>query len=235
MKIVAEKLLKHVEKASILGLINEIVLSENLSFSVTDDAKSVLSMNAKGIEGADLGKIGLFDLQMVQKTIQYASSAIFGQEELTVFVKDNRLIFKKDDNEFKFLLSNPKVISSTIENIDETMTKLRSKEGISIVLAKKDADNILSAIALINPETVSIYVKEGKILCLIGKETEHNAIVCLGTSDKEVSLKLKPDLLSKVLQVLSFDTEVKMEMRSSFPVIFVNGDYTFVISPITEV
>ena len=235
MKILANDLIKHIEKASVGGLINELVLDKDFKFVVTDDSKSVLSICNIANSNNDLGEIGIFDLMLAVKAVQYASGSIFTtDEELELKVVENRLVFKKGDNEFKFLLSNPKVIASTVENIEETMKKLRSKDGVSFTLTKAVIDNLIKAIQLINPEIITIFVKDKKVLALVGKETEHNAIIDLVTLSNDIALqvKMKPDYFLKVLQVLPVEDEVTMELRHSYPIIFSSKNYSFVCSPI---
>ena len=235
MKIRANDLITHIEKAGVGGLINELVLDTDFKFVVTDDSKSVLSICNVANPNNDLGEIGLFDLGLVINAVQYASGSIFNtDEELELKVVDNRLVFKKGDNEFKFLLSNPKVIASTVENIEETMKKLRSKEGISYIFTKNNIDTLTKAIQLINPEIVNIYVKDKKVLALVGKETEHNAIVDLATLQNDVLLKviMKPDYFLKVLQVLPIDDQVSIELRDDYPIIFTSKNYSFVVAPV---
>ena len=235
MKIKANELVAHIEKASVGGLINELVLDKDFKFVVTDDSKSVLSICNVVNSNNDLGEIGIFDLVLAIKAVQYASGSIFSiDEELELKVVDNRLVFKKGDNEFKFLLSNPKVIASTVENIEETMKKLRSKEGISFTFTKNNADTLIKVIQLINPEIVTIYVKDKKVLALVGKEIEHNAIVDLFTLQNDILLKviMKPDYFLKVLSVLPTDDEVKIELRDGYPIIFTNKNYSFVVAPV---
>lgn len=235
MKIRANDLITHIEKAGVGGLINELVLDTDFKFVVTDDSKSVLSICNVANPNNDLGEIGLFDLGLVINAVQYASGSIFNtDEELELKVVDNRLVFKKGDNEFKFLLSNPKVIASTVENIEETMKKLRSKEGISFIFTKNNIDTLTKAIQLINPEIVNIYVKDKKVLALVGKETEHNAIVDLATLQNDVLLKviMKPDYFLKVLQVLPIDDQVSIELRDDYPIIFTSKNYSFVVAPV---
>lgn len=237
MKIKAQDLITHIEKASVGGLINELVLDKDFQFVVTDDSKSILSISNSANPNNDLGEIGLFDLGLVVKSIQYVSGSIFNtDEELELAVVDNRLVFKKNENEFKFLLSNPKVISSTVENITETMKKLRSVVGVTFVLEKSIVENLIKAIQLIVPEKIVIYVKDKKVLALVGKETEHNAILCLTTlkEDSDLKVSMKPDYFLKVLQVLPIDSEVKVELRNSYPIIFTSKDYSFVVAPIQE-
>ena len=237
MKVKADVLIKHIEKASICGAINEMVLDDKLKFAVTDDARAVLSICNSSLGESTFGIVGVYDLELLIKTIRYSSEAIFNvDEELNIDVIENRMVFKKGDNEFKFLLSNPKVISSTIESPADTLAKLRSEEGIQIVLDKKDIDSVLKAITLIVPEIITIVVKDKKVLCLIGKDTEHNTNIKMGsfTTEANFVLKFKPDLFSKVLTTIADCDDVKLELRSEFPAILVDKDYTLVIAPVQE-
>lgn len=239
MKMKAASLIAHIEKANMGGLVNEMIIDENFKFVVTDESRSVLAVSRIGVPGSDLGKIGVFDLVLLKNLVQYAATSIFDQdEELDLKVVGNRLVIKKEKNEVKFLLSNIKVISSTVEDIDGTLTKLRAKDGIEVALNTADIDKCIKAIALINPEIVLFSVKDSHVTCLIGKENEHNTLLNLGTtkekSQQQFTVKFKPDLLTRILQVLPLEEAITLELRSDCPIIFSSEHYVFVVSPIRD-
>jgi len=240
MKIKASDLVTHIEKANMGGLVNEMILDTTCKFVVTDESRSVLAVSKEGLQGSDLGKIGLFDLVLLKNVIQYAATSIFNQdEELDLRVAGNRLVLKKGKNEVTFLLSDPAVISSTVPDIDSTLQKLRGKEGIEIKLNPADIDKCIKAVALISPEVVIFSLSGSDVTCLVGKETEHNTLLSLGATvnknQQKFVVKFKPDLLVKILQVLPLDEEITLELRSDCPIIFSSAKYIFVISPIRDV
>ena len=131
MKVRTEDLTQHIQKARVNGLIDEVVLDSEMKFCVTDMAKSVLSICKEGIGKSEFGEIGIFNLTLFLKAIEYAKASVFqNAESLEFFVEENRLVFRKGDNELKYLLSNPKVISSTVLDIEKTLEKIRGKEYV---------------------------------------------------------------------------------------------------------
>ena len=236
MKIKSGDLISHVEKASMGGLVNEMVLDEKFTFAVTDESRSVLAFGKKEFV-SDLGEIGVFNLLLFKNLIQYASTVANAQDDdLNVSVVEKRLVFSNGKNAVKFLLCNVKTISSKIDNIEETLKKLQGKECASIVLGKVDVSRCIGAISIINPEEILLSVKNGEVSCLIGKEVEHNTLLNLGKTNSSLSfdIRIKPDLFTKVLQVLPTDVDVTLELREKFPIIFSSEEYVFAISPIRE-
>ena len=237
MKIKAEKLINHIEKARVGGLVNEVVLDENLSFCVTDDAKSVLAISNLGLGESGFEKIGIFDLGLFVKAIQFASTQIFSaDEDLNFTVEENYLVFKKGKSEFKFLLSSPEAIGSTVQNVDDIFKRVQASSSIDIKIKKEDFDVVSKSIELIVPERVTMYVEEGKVCVLVGITTQHNAVVCIGEtkSKSEFKIQFHPAVFVKLIQVLPFNEEITMELRKDTPVVFSSEYYTFVIAPMKE-
>ena len=242
MKVKSDIFINHIKKASIEGLINEAVLDDKLNFAVTDDARSVVAIsNNKFVNAStEFGKVGLYDLGLLIKSIQFCKGVVDDEQgDIEVVVKDNKLLFKKGDNEVKFLLSNPKVISSTIENSADVLRKFSSTDCIQVVVDNKDIDSILKAISLLNPEVITLVCSKKKVMCFIGKETEHNVNLKMGTyanngDEYEMSLKFKPDLFSKVLTTISGSNNNTFELRKDFPIVIRTDEYTWIVAPLKE-
>lgn len=237
MKVKTDILINHIQKARVNGLIDEAVFDSDMKFCVTDMAKSILSICKKGIGKNEFGEIGIFNLTLFLKAIEYAKTSIFqNSESLEFFIEENRLVFRKEGNELKYLLSNLKVISSTVLGIDKTLEKVRGKEGICIKVKRAEIESCLNAITLITPEKVSFYVENEKVFCLVGKTTEHNSIICLGQIDKKIDVKveIKPDLLSSILSTVPIDEEISFEIRNGYPILIECEKYIFVIAPIAK-
>lgn len=232
MRIKNDRLISHIEKAAVGGMINEIVLDDTFNFSVTDDARSVLVVSKCSFP-SDLGRIGLFDLPLFVKSVQYVSGSVFDSgEDIELSVVGNRLVFKKGDNELKFLLSNTEVVSTTVKDIDSVLSKIRSKDCVSIPLTKKVVDDCCKSISLVSPEEVMLSVKGGKVMFCVGKESEHNANLLVGVTSSalEVTVKQRPDVLLKVLQVILSEEDLVMEVRENYPLVILSKEYTFVIN-----
>jgi hypothetical protein len=237
MKLKAQEFINHIEKVNLGGLINEVVLDGDLQFAATDETQSVISICVTPFSPNKFGKLGIFNLDLFMKAIQYSAENVFSSnEEMAVEVVDNRLVFKKGKNSFKFLLSNPDTISSTISNAKEVMEQLRAKEGVSISLKPEQQVKCLRAIQLITPELCTFEVKDGAVSFIVGKDTDHNAVVHLGdtTFKKDFKTLVKPEFLINVLQTID-GKEVSFELREDYPVIFDLKDYILSITPAVKV
>jgi hypothetical protein len=234
MKINAEKLIEHIERARVGGLINEAVLDEHLSFSVTDDSKVVLSISNMGLGTSGFGPIGVFDLGKFVKTIQFAAKWLVSpKEDLELQVEGNCLVFRKRPNEFKFLLSNVGAIGSSVINVDDVMARVRKGKAIEVQVAKIDFDMIDTAIDLVAPERLTVRVKDEKVSILVGIKTQHSSVISLGEvkSKESFELSLHPTVFAKLIKVLPYDEGITMEIRKGLPVVFASDSYTFLISP----
>lgn len=234
MKVNSQRLFDHINKARLGGLVNEMILGKDLTFAVINEGKSVISICNKGPVNYTGGEIGIFNLELFSKAIQYARETIFvGEEEIEFNIVENRLVFKKGDDELKFLLSNPKVISSTIDNASEVLEKISQGEAVIVKLIQSVKDKCLKAIQLVNPEKC-IFVSTGsKVQFFVGKETEHNVVIDLGITKSKVKFNLvvKPDFLSRVLQSLPTEKDVIIELRKNMPLVLDMEDYVFLVFP----
>lgn len=234
MKVNGQKFSEHISKASLGGLVNEVVLGTDLTFAVINEGKSVVSICSKGVVEHDTGEIGIFNLDLFNRAVQYAKETIFaGEAEIEVNIVENRIIFKKGDDELKFLLSNPKVISSTIDNSKEVLEKISQGEAVIVKLTSAVKDKCLKAIQLVSPERCVFVSTGSKVQFFVGKETEHNVVVDLGVTKGKGKFKLvlKPDLFSKVLQALPADKDVILELREGMPLVLDMEGYVFLIFP----
>jgi hypothetical protein len=234
VKVNSIQFLDHISKASLGGLINEVVFKSDLSFAVTDESKSVVSVCNKGLVEHKYGEIGIFNLDLFGKAVQYAKDTIFSNgADIDMDIIDNRFVFKKGDNEFKFLLSSPSAISSTVENASAVLAKLSERSSVVVKLTALAKDTCLKAISLITSETCVFVISGGKAKFSVGKSTEHNAVVDLGSVKGTGNFKvcLQPAFVSKVFEVLPAEVDVILELREEMPVIIDADSYTFLIAP----
>jgi len=233
MKVSAEKLLEHISKASLGGLVNELVLGKALDFSVTDESKSVCAFCLKGLGTNESEELGVFNLSLFSKAIQYARDSIFGADAIEVITEDNRLVFKKGNDQFKFLLSDSKVISSMVENPTEALGIIRKDEPVKVALTPALVSKCLKAIQLIESDRCSFVIKDGRVLFEVGKKIDHNTVTDLGETKikKNFQLVLKSDFLVKVLSVLPTNADSVLELRMDMILVIESGNYIFLISP----
>jgi len=237
MKVKADQLIAHIEKAYVGGLVNEMVLDESFRFHVTDDAKFVLSVSNIGLGESGFGAIGVFDLGLFIKTIQFASSRLESKEsELEFVVEGNHLVFKLPKGELKFLLSDVGAIGSTVNNIDDVLEKVGAVPAIELPVVKADFDSVIEAISLYTPDWLHINVEEGKVNILVGAKTQHVWSDCLGETDssESFSLKFHPAVFTKVFSILPYDAGVDLEIRPGMPMVLVSDAYTVLIAPMKE-
>jgi hypothetical protein len=235
MKVKANEFLKLIKKASVEGLIDEVVLSDDMKFSVTDDASSVLSIVKKSMGESGFGEIGLFELDKLIKAVNFASGSIFdAEEELNILVDKNHLVFKKDDNEFRFHLSDPKAITRCVDNSGAVLEKIRTVQGVKIGLERRDVDSVLKAISLLEPDIVSIVTKEGKVFCVVGVSKDHNTSIKLGSYEKgeDMVLQFSATSLAKVLTTISMCDIVDMEIRQATPLVLNSEDHYLLLAPL---
>ena len=233
MKLNSQAFLDHINKASMGGLVNEMVLGKDLSFAVTDDTKSVLAICGKGLgKGQDI-EVGIFDLGMFTKAVQYAKDVIFaGAPEIEMDLVENRLVFSKDERDYKFLLSNPKVISTVVENSEEVIEKVSASDPTTIKLNSASLAECIKAINSVSSEKCEFRVENGKVKLTVGDDIKHIIGVPLGTGEGKGKFKLvvKPDYLTKILSVLPSDVEATLELRPTMPLIFRIPGYIFLLA-----
>jgi hypothetical protein len=233
MKLDAQLFLDHIRKASVGGVINELVFGNRLSFALTDETKSVVSICSAGLVEEETNEIGIFDSGLFSRSIQYAKDIIFAKDQaIEMNLVDNRLVFKNGDNEFRFLLSAPKAIQTKVNNPDDVLEKVGAGPAVTIGIDSSIIDQCLKAIQLIAPDKCTFLVESGKVKLSVGDEVKHIAIVNLGVAKSRGKFKLvvKPDFLSKVLSVLPPDKEIVLSLRDGMPLVFTIPGYVVLLA-----
>ena len=236
MKINAQLLLDHVNKASVGGIIDAIVLGKHFSFAVTDETKSIVSICKTGFGNdypSDIKEnIGIYKIGLFNKAVQYAKDIIFSGDNIDMDITDDRLVFKNGKNVYSFKLSSPKAIQTVVGNPDEVLEKIGAAPSSTIVFNSAIRSMCIKAIQAVDTEKCTFIVEPGNVTLLIGRSEEHNVIVDLGATKGKNKFKLvvKPEFLLKVLSVLSADVDATLELRDSMPLIIDIENYTFLIA-----
>jgi hypothetical protein len=233
MKIDAQLLLDHVNKASVGGLIDAVVLGKHFSYAVTDDTKSVVSICKKGIVKDDTDPIGIYRISLFNMAVQYAKGIIFSKDkEIDMEITEDRLVFKKGEHAYSFKLSSPKAVRTTVGNPDEVIEKVSAGPASIIPFNAATRSMCLKTIQSVETEKCTFIVESGKVKLLVGRSEDHNVIVPLGDTKGKNKFKLvvKPDFLSKVLGVLPADKDATLELRDSVPLIIDIENYTFLVA-----
>ena len=234
MKIKAMDLVKHIDKASMGRLVSEAVFGNGLSFAVTDETRSVVSI-CKGIGTSDgeNGEIGILNLKSFSRAVKYAKDIIFANgQEIDMKAVNNRLVFENGDSELKFPLCSLKLISTTVANADEVIAKISAGEVIVVTLTPATISQCLKAIQQTSPAKCTFVVESDSVTLFVGNETERNAVVDLGSvkGKGEFKLVVNPKYLAKVLGVLRKEPKVTLELRNAMPVIIAIDSYTFLVA-----
>jgi len=228
-----EMLMNRVEMANTSGLINEAVFDDKLKFAITNESHSVVAV-ANTDKGIGLPEIGVFDLGQLLKTMQYVSTWVDDLSKIEISIDVNRLMFSVGRKKMKFLLSDPKTISSVVtDRVPGFLEKVRKEEALSIILPNAIRNDFLKSIQLISPNTVNFYNDGKELYALVGSEMEHNAIMPLGEVKdigKKVQALTDANLLSSVLQTVSGIPDIMLEVRNDTPLMFVMPDYLYIVS-----
>ena len=121
------------------------------------------------------GAIGVFDLTLFIKTIQFAAARLDPNAggELEFVVEGNHLVFKLKKGELKFLLSDVGAVGSTVDNLDDVMERVKAPDAIELPVRKEDFSTITEAISLYTPDWLNMSVDDGTVNILVGAKTQH--------------------------------------------------------------
>ncbi len=240
MKINTMDLIKHIDMASMDGLVKNVVFGKNLSFAVTDETGAIISICQKGMEvgAAENSEIGISDIKSLIRAVRYAKKYIFGNSrELEMNVVDNgqvvQMVFEKDEHEFRFLVSDPKTIATTVENADDLMRKVSVGIAATITLTPLAIGECLRAIKTMSPAKCVFTVNSGEVMLLVEHEYGHSIETTLGyvTGTGNFKVSVEPAFLAKVLSVLPKKKETNMSLRDGMPLMFDVAGYTLLLAP----
>lgn len=237
MKINANVFKSFFNRACFGGVINEIVIGERGEVASIDSSKSIIVFNLTGLDGWDLGKIGIYDTPKFIKFIDFSSSSIFKSDDIDLKMKDVSVVFKKGSSMAKFITASTDVISSCIQNPKTVLDKLRAEDSIKVTISKENIDVVQSALKLIDSPSLKILIDDGLATIQIGKDTEHSTTLSFGTSKskKKHSLCLEINNFSRLLSLVDITNEsLAFEFRDGLPLIVVDGDFIFVQDPIED-
>lgn len=236
MKVSKTKFSEHVTKAFVDGLVNEVVFGSRFDFAVVDETKAVLSICTEGLAEHDLGELGVFNLATFKSMIDYACTEMFrNQDNLELTRDENKLVFEDGKNNLRFLLVSPKVVSSTVANAGDVVTKLESVSAVSIKVSTSAREQCKKQIVLTNSDYATVTCDGEHVLMSVGKATEHSGRVDFGVAKVNTTfqMRFKTNYIAKVFNVLSSD-DVTIEIRPNCPMLIRDGIYTFIIASVQE-
>lgn len=230
------------KRVNLGGLIGECVLEEGKdgmsSIAAIDLTNSiVLTVFGKtNFEGFD--KLGISDLDTMVKYLD----SISVDDETTLKVVENRLIFKNKNGTFKFLLSQPDLIPTTLDEKD-ALKKLIDDSSNQVEINEDFKNNFLRNIALTKTNNVSITVGD-EVRLSGGLESEHKFLLKIGTPKKLIKSDAEQFVvpiygthLAAVLNVLNFtvrENYPRMYLKEDKPIIVRQGRDAFALTIITK-
>lgn len=228
------------KRVNLGGLIGECVLEEGKngmsSIAAIDLTNSiVLTVFGKtNFEGFD--KLGISDLDTM---VKYLDSV---DDETTLKVVENRLIFKNKNGTFKFLLSQPDLIPTTLDEKD-ALEKLIDDSSNEVEINEDFKNNFLRNMALTKTNNVSIIVSD-EVNLSGGLVSEHQFRLKIGTTKKLMKSDVEQFVvpiygthLAAVLSVLNFtvrENNPTMFLKEDKPIIVKQGRDAWALTIITK-
>lgn len=207
MEIISRELADVLGKVYLGGLIKELVIrsdEQGITIAAVDipdtmycQVHSTLSLGNR--------EVGVGDLQLL---IKY----LMGNENtIDIVVQDNRLVCTKGDVNFKYLLTDPRIVATSPQELPEN--GLAQVTGLPFRLELTEAlqEDYKRMAALIKPRAVTVTMgSRGRVLFNAGAESSHQftSIGGIVTTEEttpypDISVRVLGDYLSAVFGVLS--------------------------------
>ncbi len=238
MKLNRKDLIKHLQRISCGGQVDEVVFSEGFATSaLTQD--HLLCVIAPSIPKADLkGEIGIGRLEFFVKALGALSGVGNDAVEVNITVKEHRLLLNEDERGKQFLLTaNPSTIGTRIE--EETREKLlaAAPEGDGIPLTRALVEGIQNTFALYKAEEVELHIGAKKGKYSVGNENSDysefpdKSLAHGGKKADDYSLLFGQHLID-VLGIISNYSEASLLLGGPDTMIMIkDGEYRYILSP----
>jgi hypothetical protein len=207
------------------GIIGECVLEEGKSgmnnVRAIDLTNSlILAVSAK-TGFTDFGQLGIGDLSTLCKYLDTA------EEDTEIEVSENRLLLKNKSGKFKYLLSQPDLIPTAMEDKEATDTLVATCTH-DVEVTEDVQKSFLANIGLTKTNSVEIYMDGKNVILRGGLESEHKFSIKMGNvnvlkdSDRKYKIPIFGSHLGAVLSVLDWSNNEnlpKLLLKSGRPVI----------------
>ena len=241
MKFNAPLLVDHITKASIGGLVKDVVFGNYFSFAVIDESESVVCIS-QGIGDSENPPIGIVDLKKFKRMIEYARKCISDNgQDVEMQLVDDRLVSKNGDDIIKFVLNDPETISGSVANPDDVIGSNSVGDATVIVLDRSQRMSCLRAIKLCGPKRQSpkecaFVVDSGTGMLICGDKKTHRVKLNLGVvkGGSKFRLVVNSDFLTKILEMFMAEEYVTVELRERMPIVFDVPNYTVLLLYISK-
>jgi hypothetical protein len=224
------------KKVSCKGMIDSFIVNKNQVAIKSDDGIICAFVSTeKELFKNEFGLINVSDLLKIVDTLQDECSE-----------EDNRLIFKSDKSQLKWLKADVKVLQ-TLNKTREDLVKIYSENKLEIKISKEITDTILKTINTNISDKIRFFVKDGNLVISVGEEYQNKFESVLMKLDKDVKINnsYKSLILKNVLDTIDFNGVIVLEYGlfgdsdKAFPLL-IDGktesgiNVTYFIAPIIE-
>lgn len=222
------------------GLIEECVLNEGKngvnSIQAIDLTNSlILSVTGK-TNFEEFKQLGLSDLGTLCKYLENA------EDKTDLNVVENRLVFKNKFGSFKYLLSQPDLIPTSLDDKD-ALSNLVDNCTHEVTLQEEFQKNFAQNMALTKTNNVTVTVGDN-VMMSGGLESEHQFSLKIGkptvlktSRDEKFSVPIYGSHFGAVLNVLDWSVREnlpKLMIRKGKPIILTQGKDVWALTIISE-
>jgi len=241
MEINLNILRRMLKRTNLGGLLEECVLEEgdkgyNHIRAIDLTNSLILSVTGKTkMDGFD--KLGFGDLSTLTKYLDVAD------DETKVDVEKNRMVFKGKGGSFKYLLSDPELIPTAMEDKD-AIKKLVDACTHEVDIEEEVQKSFLMSMGLVKTNSVVFHLDGKNLRLLGGLETEHQfdikvgAVKSIGDSKRDkFNIPVFGTHLAAVFTILDWtnrENAPKLMLKEGRPVIIKQNRDTWCITIVTE-
>lgn len=225
----AQTLLTHFERIHTGGVIEDVVLDEELGTTAMPDHQEVAVQAPPLADNPSPEPIGVTDLGLLIDAIGA------GGEEVELGIRDSaRLVVRHGpEHSYEIVLAEPQYIASAVpENFPEMVdSEFEEKPGYPI--SEEEGAQLETALSVISPDTVTFRFSSNGSDVLVGSETGHSSTVPLSeVTAGDYELLIDAGRLKTVLGL--FNTYAKVSIVPTGPgeaLGVTYGSYRYLLNP----
>jgi len=223
MKINREVFLKYLNSIFCDGLVEVVILEQNLSFTLEQppgDSEIIMSGIYPGkVQGSQLS-IG--DLNLFRTIIRKLQAK---QEEISLIKKENRISITAQEGKYLYLLADIDYADNRVKGKRKKILLQGSTEKAPrLLLSNEQKQNIIKSIEILNPSEIMIETEQNKLLISIGTEQEHQCKIEI--KQRKKMRKIEPLIYNPrhISGILKNNDLIKLRILKS-GVLHIIGDY----------
>ena len=237
MKVSKTAFVDFLNKVSLKGMIQEVVIEENGMVGTVPQTKEHDKDCIIFGSFPDLGfksRIGLGDVAMLAKIVNSLETA---DNLVNIDLQDSCLVVAARNGKYSYRLAQADAITSVVAGYAEASEKLKALESMELSLTS--VLNLKKAIANLTSDRVSFYAHDGILEAVVHDDgTKSSATIELGMSKKSYKKDFPASTLSRVLDTIDTDgTMMYGDESDKSPVVIQlkSKQYLYMVSPYVEV